>query len=43
MPQTGPALRPRHELFRWPLLAAMVLLLLVIAPRRFARASERSA
>jgi Ca-activated chloride channel homolog len=43
MPQTGPTLRPRHELFRWPLLAAIVLLLLVIAPRRFTRASERSA
>jgi Ca-activated chloride channel homolog len=43
MPQTGPTLRPRHELFRWPLLAAIVLLLLVIAPRRFARAPERAA
>jgi Ca-activated chloride channel family protein len=43
MPQTGPTLRPRHELFRWPLLAAIVLLLLVIAPRRFTRAPERAA
>ncbi|MFC5437362.1 VWA domain-containing protein [Rhodanobacter umsongensis] len=43
MPQTGPTLRPRHELFRWPLLAAAALLLLAIAPRRFARASGRSA
>ena len=43
MPQTGPTLRPRHELFRWPLLAAMVLLLLVIAPRRLARTPERPA
>ncbi len=34
MPQHGPSLRPRHELFRWPLLAAVVLLLLVILPRR---------
>ncbi|MDQ6646283.1 MAG: VWA domain-containing protein [Pseudomonadota bacterium] len=34
MPQQGPTLRPRHELFRWPLLAAMALLLLVIVPRR---------
>ena len=37
MPQHGPSLRPRHELFRWPLLAAIALLLLVIVPRRFAR------
>lgn len=34
MPQQGPMLRPRHELFRWPLLAAIGLLLLVIVPRR---------
>ncbi|MEP7184623.1 MAG: VWA domain-containing protein [Rhodanobacter sp.] len=34
MPQHGPTLRPRHELFRWPLLAAVMLLLLVIVPRR---------
>jgi Ca-activated chloride channel homolog len=37
MPQQGPTLRPRHELFRWPLAAAILLLLLVIVPRRFAR------
>ena len=43
MPQAGPTLRPRHELFRWPLLAAMALLLLVIVPRRFAGVRERSA
>ena len=43
MPQRGPALRPRHELFRWPLLAALLLLLLAIAPRRFGRVVERSA
>lgn len=43
MPQQGPNLRPRHELFRWPLLAAIGLLLLVIVPRRFGRARERLA
>ena len=43
MPQRGPTLRPRHELFRWPLLAAIALLLLVIVPRRFSRASGRLA
>lgn len=43
MPQQGPTLRPRHELFRWPLLAAMVLLLLVIIPRRFGRPLGSSA
>jgi Ca-activated chloride channel family protein len=40
MPQHGPTLRPRHELFRWPLLAAIALLLLVIVPRWFGRVSE---
>lgn len=42
MPQHGPTLRPRHELFRWPLFAAIVLLLLVIVPRRirFARGEQ---
>jgi Ca-activated chloride channel family protein len=34
MPQHGPALRPRHELFRWPLLAGMLLLLLVLGSRQ---------
>lgn len=34
MPQQGPMLRPRHELFRWPLLAALALLLLLIVPRQ---------
>ncbi|MGN6654621.1 MAG: VWA domain-containing protein [Rhodanobacter sp.] len=34
MPRQGPALRPRHELFRWPLLAALALLLLAIVPTR---------
>ncbi|MEO9216836.1 MAG: VWA domain-containing protein [Rhodanobacter sp.] len=43
MPQHGPTLRPRHELFRWPLLAAIALLLLVIVPRRFGPTSERVA
>ncbi len=47
MPQHGPTLRPRHELFRWPLLAAIALLLLVLARRRFgalpAARSERPA
>ncbi len=43
MPQQGPTLRPRHELFRWPLLVAIGLLLLVIVPRRFGRARERLA
>jgi Ca-activated chloride channel homolog len=43
MPQHGPTLRPRHELFRWPLLAAIALLSMVVVPRRFARAPERAA
>jgi len=43
MPQQGPTLRPRQELFRWPLLAAIALLLLVMVPRRFRRAAEPSA
>lgn len=43
MPQAGPTMRPRHELFRWPLLAAIALLLLVIAPRRLARVSGPTA
>lgn len=36
MPQAGPTLRPRHELFRWPLAIAFVLLLMVIVPLPFA-------
>ncbi|HEY0199453.1 MAG TPA: VWA domain-containing protein [Rhodanobacter sp.] len=43
MQQHGPTLRPRHELFRWPLLASLALLLLAILPRQFARAPERHA
>jgi Ca-activated chloride channel family protein len=35
MPQHGPALRPKRELFRWPLGAAIVLLLIAIVPRQF--------
>ncbi|TBR36892.1 MULTISPECIES: vWA domain-containing protein [Dyella] len=37
MPQQGPPLRPRRELFRWPLLAGIALTLLsglMLAPRR---------
>ena len=41
MPQHGPALRPRHELFRWPLLAALILVALAIVPGRL-RAPERA-
>ncbi|MET0330016.1 MAG: VWA domain-containing protein [Dyella sp.] len=37
MPQHGPTLRPRHELFRWPLLAAIALLLLAAAPGTLGR------
>ena len=37
MPQRAPALRPRHELFRWPLLVAALALLLAIVPRQFAQ------
>lgn len=33
MPQHGPALRPRHELFRWPLSAAMLLLACALLAR----------
>ncbi|WP_132142824.1 VWA domain-containing protein [Luteibacter rhizovicinus] len=33
MPQAGQPLRPHYELFRWPLLAAMVLLALAALPR----------
>jgi Ca-activated chloride channel family protein len=43
MPQQGPMLRPRHELFRWPLLAAIGLLLLVIVPRRLGSAGRKFA
>jgi Ca-activated chloride channel family protein len=43
MPQRGPTLRPRHELFRWPLLAAILLLALAIVPRKFAGMRGRAA
>jgi len=33
MPQHGPTLRPRHELFRWPLAAALVAWLLALLLR----------
>ena len=33
MPQQGPSLRPRHELFRWPLALAALAWLLAAAPR----------
>jgi Ca-activated chloride channel family protein len=43
MPQHGPALRPRHEWFRWPLGAAVILLLLAMASRRSVRPLESAA
>jgi len=43
MPQQGPTLRPRHELFRWPFCLAIVLLLLAAAPRWFGAAQGRRA
>lgn len=36
MPQQGPSLRPRHERFRWPLLAALLLGVLAVLPRLLA-------
>lgn len=33
MPQQGPSLRPRHERFRWPLLAALLLGIFAVLPR----------
>jgi Ca-activated chloride channel family protein len=42
MPQRGPTLRLRHEMFRWPLLAAIALWLMVVLPRRFADWSGRA-
>ncbi|MEO7067540.1 MAG: VWA domain-containing protein [Rhodanobacter sp.] len=41
MPQQGPTLRPRHELFRWPLLATIALLLLALLPRVMRRGAVR--
>ncbi|RDI98454.1 VWA domain-containing protein [Dyella solisilvae] len=41
MPQQGPTLRPRHELFRWPLALAVIAWLLALAPR--ARRREAAA
>jgi Ca-activated chloride channel family protein len=37
MKQHGPTLRPRHELFRWPLLAALALMLAAVVPRQLGR------
>jgi Ca-activated chloride channel family protein len=34
VPQRAPTLRPRHELFRWPLLASLATLLLAFAVQR---------
>jgi Ca-activated chloride channel family protein len=42
MPQAGPTLRPRHELFRWPLAGALLLLLMVIVPLPFAGKRRRA-
>ncbi|WP_114238915.1 VWA domain-containing protein [Dyella sp. C9] len=33
MPQQGPALRPRHELFRWPLALAALAWMVAMVPR----------
>ncbi|HET6553695.1 MAG TPA: VWA domain-containing protein [Dyella sp.] len=33
MPQQGPSLRPRHELFRWPFALAVLAWLVAVAPR----------
>jgi Ca-activated chloride channel family protein len=41
MPQHGPTLRPRHELFRWPLLAALLMLLLATVPGMLRRGAVR--
>ncbi|WP_266157388.1 VWA domain-containing protein [Dyella silvatica] len=41
--QQGPMLRPRHELFRWPLLAAVVLLLLPMLRRVLPQVINRGA
>jgi len=43
MPHHGPALRPRHEWFRWPLGAAVILSLLAMASRRSVRPLESAA
>lgn len=34
MPQQGPSLRPRHELFRWPLAVGALAWLIALAPRQ---------
>jgi Ca-activated chloride channel family protein len=43
MPQQGPMLRPHRELFRWPLLAAVLLALLAAAPGVLGRRREAGA
>lgn len=43
MPQHGPALRPRHEWFRWPLGVAVLLLLLAMLSRQGTRSLEPAA
>jgi len=37
VPQQGAALRPRYELFRWPLLASLMLLAIAALPRYLGR------
>ena len=37
VPQQGASLRPRYELFRWPLLASLLLLALAAVPRYLGR------
>ncbi|MFC4765318.1 VWA domain-containing protein [Dyella koreensis] len=43
MPQQGPELRPRHELFRWPLLVGALCLLLAMLPQARRRTQAVSA
>jgi Ca-activated chloride channel family protein len=43
MPQRAPTLRPRHELFRWPLAAAALLFALALWPRPRRRTAEAPA
>jgi Ca-activated chloride channel family protein len=42
MPQRAPTLRPRRELFRWPLAAAAILLAVALWPRPRRRVMEAS-
>ena len=43
MPQRAPALRPRHELFRWPLGAAVLLFGFALLARSGRQRGERPA